>query len=103
MLSYENPKLDCKRMYGINRFPQSFQGSMGGRRPDVCTSEMTGESASRMHLRHESRDLQKKAGTDGSLTHSVSLIFAILTRSLKRPGSIWAAGGLISQSAFVIP
>ena len=23
--------------------------------------------------------------------------------SLKRPGSIWAAGGLISQSAFVIP
>ena len=46
---------------------------------------------------------KKKAGTDGILTHSVSLIFAILTRSLKRPGSIWAAGGLISQSAFVIP
>ena len=46
---------------------------------------------------------KKKAGRDGILTRSVSLIFAILTRSLKRRGSIWAAGGLISQSALVIP
>ena len=46
---------------------------------------------------------KKKAGRDWILTRSVSLIFAILTRSLKRPGSIWAAGRLISQSAFVIP
>ena len=46
---------------------------------------------------------KKKAGRDGILTRSVSLIFAILTLSLKRPGSIWAAGGLISQSAFVNP
>ena len=37
------------------------------------------------------------------LTRSVSLIFAILTLSLKRQGSIPAAGGLISQSAFVNP
>ena len=46
---------------------------------------------------------KKKAGRDGILARSVSLIFAILTLSLKRPGSIWAAGGLISQSAFVNP
>ena len=43
---------------------------------------------------------KKKAGTDWILTRSISLIFAILTRSLKRPGSIWAATGWLANRRF---
>ena len=72
-------------IHNIYRFPQSFQGSMGESDPEARSAEGSddaqtlrkwlGERASRMHLRYESRDLQKKRGRIRCLPRPVSLIF----------------------------
>ena len=71
--------------YGLVR-PRGAKRRGGGRRPD--SPEMTGGKCFSHALASRVTRLTKKAGRDGILARSVSLIFAILTLSLKRPGSI---------------
>ena len=119
--------LVCRCFFvGKYKFPLVISGEYGWIRPwsakrrgsdDAQTPrKWLGERPPRMHLHHESRNLQKSGVGIRCLPRSVSLIsvnikeieprgmdsYPALLKSRGLPGSIWAARGLISQSAFVI-